>query len=90
MRLFEQPESVEVGYEEGEKGRQMRFRWRRTSYRVARSEGPERIAPEWWREETEPRDYFRVEDEEGRRYWLYRQASGGETMPRWFLHGVFA
>nr|WP_237684148.1 DNA polymerase Y family protein [Pseudaminobacter soli] len=92
VRLLERPECVEVGFEEAAKGPQMHFRWRRASYRIARSEGPERIAPEWWRgeAETEPRDYFRVEDEEGRRYWLYRQANGGENAPRWFLHGVFA
>ena len=34
--------------------------------------------------ETAPRDYFRVEDEDGRRFWLYRR---GED---WFLHGFFA
>jgi protein ImuB len=38
------------------------------------------------------RDYFRVEDTDGRRYWLYRQGLYGlsEEPPRWFLHGVFA
>ena len=29
------------------------------------------------------RDYFRVEDEDGRRYWLYRSGT------QWFLHGLF-
>ncbi len=71
-----------------------RFRWRRGLHRVARAEGPERIAPEWWREpeDAETRDYFRVEDETGRRYWLYRQGfyGAGEAMPRWFMHGLFA
>lgn len=38
------------------------------------------------------RDYFHIEDAEGRRYWLYRQGSYGNarTPPRWFLHGIFA
>jgi protein ImuB len=38
------------------------------------------------------RDYFRIEDTEGRRYWLYRQGLYGlsEESPRWFLHGMFA
>jgi protein ImuB len=38
------------------------------------------------------RDYFRVEDTEGRRYWLYREGLYGqaEAPPRWFLHGMFA
>jgi protein ImuB len=70
------------------------FRWRRALHRVARSEGPERIAPEWWRdgEAAATRDYFRVEDADGRRYWLYRQGLYGaaEPTPRWFMHGVFA
>jgi len=64
-----------------------RFRWRRLARRVVRAEGPERIAPEWWRNDPEAaapaRDYFRVEDEDGRRYWLYRSGT------QWFLHGLF-
>jgi protein ImuB len=63
--------------------------WRRAQRTVIRSEGPERIAMEWWRHQTpQPsRDYFRMEDEEGRRYWLYRQES---VVSQWFLHGIFA
>ena len=61
------------------------FRWRRILHHVTSCEGPERIAPEWWRSDTEsPRDYYRVENEAGQRFWLYRN---GETS--WFLHGVF-
>jgi len=54
---------------------------------LTRVEGPERIAPEWWRRsggETASRDYYRVEDEDGHRFWLYRSDSA------WFLHGLFA
>jgi len=69
------------------------FRWRRVTYHVAHSEGPERIAPEWWRERPPSyvRDYYRVEDEEGRRFWLYRDGLyGRETnAPQWYVHGVF-
>ena len=66
-----------------------RFHWRRVPHRVVRAEGPERLTPEWWRQDPGwvppvTRDYFRVEDEDGRRYWLYRAAG------RWFLHGLFA
>lgn len=69
-----------------------RFRWRGRDHRVARAEGPERIAPEWWRERAGPmRDYYRVEDEDGRRFWVFRAgAYGGEAPPRWYLHGFFA
>ena len=62
---------------------------------VARAEGPERIAPEWWREPPGSghglsRDYFRVETGEGRRFWLFREGLyGRETdRPAWFVHGA--
>ena len=75
------------------------FRWRRARYRVTRAEGPERIAPEWWREALEDasaaerhvRDYFRVEDTQGRRFWLYREGLyRPDRAPRWYMHGLFA
>ena len=63
----------------------MRFRWRNALHVARAVEGPERIAMEWWRAPAPERDYFRVEDEEGRRFWLYREGAGS-----WFLHGLFA
>ena len=71
------------------------FRWRRVLHRVARIEGPERIAPEWWRAPPDTthqspvatRDYYRVEDTDGRRFWLYREDTG--TGGDWYLHGLF-
>ena len=72
-----------------------RFMWRRRRHRVMRADGPERIADEWWRPEVAGevdaiRDYYRVEDEEGRRFWLFRSGLyGGDREPRWFVHGVF-
>ena len=68
------------------------FRWRRIQHRVAFADGPERIGPEWWRPEASPkaRDYYRVEDLVGRRFWLYREGLyGAAEPPRWFLHGFF-
>jgi len=72
-----------------------RFTWRGRSYRVARADGPERIYGEWWRRAAEAdavRDYFRVEDEAGQRFWLFRRGDGAD--PRtgdlgWHLQGVF-
>ena len=68
------------------------FTWRRVRHLVAAAEGPERIAPEWWRERAAPRtrDYFRVETTEGRRFWLYREGLYLlETRdPQWFVHGA--
>jgi protein ImuB len=94
IRLFASPEPVEAVAAEVPEGAPASFRWRRVFHRVAASEGPERIAPEWWRGDGNEgaRDYFRVEDEEGRRFWLYRQGLYGEVPqgPRWFMHGIFA
>ena len=91
LRLFARPEPVEAIAEVPD-GPPARFRWRRTLYRVARAEGPERIAAEWWRDDDLTRDYFRVEDLTGHRFWLFREGLyGRETnAPRWYLHGVFA
>jgi protein ImuB len=70
------------------------FRWRRLQHRVRRADGPERLCGEWWRGAEEAsvlRDYYRVEDEAGRRFWLYRDGLyRPATPPRWFLHGLFA
>lgn len=71
------------------------FTWRRVRHRVRHADGPERIAGEWWKRDREMlsvRDYFRVEDENGRRYWLFRRGNGSDPDTgdmRWFLHGVF-
>jgi protein ImuB len=70
-------------------------------HEVARAEGPERIAPEWWRQDMAAasggglpatRDYYRVEDAEGRRFWIFREGlyEDAGARPRWFLHGLFA
>jgi protein ImuB len=91
LRLFAHPEPVEAIAEVPD-GPPVRFRWRRAVYRIARAEGPERIAAEWWREDALTRDYFRVEDAAGHRFWLYREGLFGResNTPRWYLHGVFA
>ena len=94
VRLLRPPEAADVLYAVPD-GPPARLVWRRQSHRVVRSEGPERIAPEWWRERstTRLRDYYRVEDTEGRRYWIYREGLPGDGRggaPRWFVHGLDA
>jgi protein ImuB len=94
VRLFSRPERVDVIAEVPE-GPPLQFRWRRVLYQVTRAEGPERIASEWWRAEEADRatrDYYRVEDQEGRRYWIFREGLyGRETAsPLWYVHGLFA
>ncbi|MFC7051084.1 Y-family DNA polymerase [Hansschlegelia quercus] len=93
LRLFARPEAVDVLAEVPD-GPPIRFVWRRAVHRVARAEGPERVALEWWRVDEAPltRDYFRVEDEAGARFWLFRDGLFVREVrhPRWYLHGLFA
>lgn len=93
LRLFNPPEEIAVLYGVPE-GPPARFRWRRVAFLMARFEGPERIAPEWWRDRagTRLRDYYKVEVTDGRRFWLFRDGIAGDARggdPRWFVHGVF-
>lgn len=94
IRLLSDPERMTLMTpEEGDGVPPSVFRWRRQLYQLRRIEGPERIAPEWWRQDQSwtggTRDYWRIEDAEGRRLWLYRE-SGGAEESRWFVHGLFA
>ena len=91
--LLDRPEAIAVTYATPE-GTPRRFVWRRQVHDIAKVEGPERIAPEWWRERSSARlrDYYRVEDSQGRRYWIFRQGVIGDgrgDAPDWFLHGLF-
>ncbi len=124
LRLLSRPEPIDVPVTEVPEGPPLNFRWRRAMHRVARAEGPERVAPEWWlhgkpevkadenekdeeereakREKAEreavaaetarmTRDYFRVEDTDGHRFWIYREGLyRKDAAPRWYLQGVSA
>jgi protein ImuB len=130
--LFSRPEPLTVLAEIPE-GPPARFTWRHVTRRVTKAEGPERIAPEWWRglarrdgaasslppldgeagsargrapkradlptrgrlgasgkPSPRPRDYYRIEDEDGHRYWVFREGlyQDGAGAPGWYLHGV--
>jgi len=94
LLIFDRAEPAEAVAEIPD-GPPRRFTWRRVRHTVMRAEGPERIAPEWWRAPPgsgpgKVRDYFRVETGEGRRFWLYREGLyGRETdRPAWFVHGA--
>jgi protein ImuB len=100
IRLFQRPEPIDAIAEVPD-GPPVRFRWRRVLHEVARVEGPERIAMEWWRDaqgNALTRDYFRVESKEGARVWLFREGLFGREIgqpgmpdkPSWYLHGLFA
>lgn len=91
LHLFSPPQPIET-LAEAPDGHPFRFRWRKVVHDIARAEGPERITGEWWRAPGQrTRDYYRVEDKDGRRFWLFRQGVyGGDIPPRWFIHGLFA
>ena len=97
IRLLRRPEEIEVIAPVPDDP-PIRFRWRGVSHRVRAAAGPERIAAEWWhgkqsgkRPETDLiRDYYRVEDSDGARFWIFRAGLHAEDrMPRWYLHGLF-
>jgi protein ImuB len=101
LRLFEKPEPIKVPFATVPDGPPHQFTWRRVTHTVARVEGPERIAMEWWKQggATLTRDYFRIEDEAGLRFWIFRDGlyeselagEQGEPVPvKWFVHGLFA
>lgn len=116
INLFDPPHSIEVLGAEVPDGPPRRFRWRGALHEVARFEGPERIAGEWWWRRrpgtvlladdkgdkqtryllgdasNHVRDYYRVEDRRGRRFWIFRLGffEAEKPMPRWYLHGLFA
>lgn len=96
--LFDPPQPVQVIAEVPD-GPPYRFRWRRKLHEVRLYEGPERIAAEWWRRKggENPgsgglsRDYYRIENRRGQRYWIFRHGLYDEIPdPRWYLHGLFA
>ena len=100
LLLLDPPEPVEAIAELPD-GAPARFTWRRIARRVTRADGPERLSPEWWRprpddRQARTRDYYRVEDETGARYWLFREGLYGreyagapdERAPSWWMHGM--
>ncbi len=69
----------------------MLFRYKGEVHQIKKADGPERIEREWWLESGQHRDYYQVEDENGRRYWLFRSGHYDEDgANEWFIHGFFA
>lgn len=101
LLLLDPPEPVEATADLPD-GTPAQFTWRRVLRKVARAEGPERLSPEWWRPRPDgrlarTRDYYRIEDDQGLRYWLFREGLYGtdyagakdERPPSWWMHGMF-
>jgi len=94
LKLLDFPEIIEVLYASPD-GYPQRFRWRGEVREIVRVEGPERVAPEWWKERSTVRlrDYYRVEAVSGQRFWIYRHGVIGDGrggLPDWYIHGLFA
>jgi protein ImuB len=96
LRLLTKPEPIDAVASVPD-GPPVRFRWRRALHEVTAAEGPERIEGAWWSEDggnpamNRTRDYFRVEDTGGHRFWIFRAGLYRDTAaPGWFLHGLFA
>jgi protein ImuB len=68
----------------------MLFRYKGKLHKIIKADGPERIEQEWWLQQGQHRDYYRVEDEEGHRYWLFRLGHYHDETHQWYLHGFFA
>ena len=88
--LFEWPEPVDV---REQASLPASLRWRRSTRRVVRCCGPERIAEPWWEDASgcspiriAARDYYKVQDERGSWLWLFREDESG----KWFVHGEWA
>ena len=94
VRLLSPPQEVEAIAQLPDRPPAM-CSWRRVRRRVRHADGPERVYGEWWHAADEMgsvRDYWRVEDETGCRYWLFRRGDGADPATgdlRWFLHGLF-
>jgi protein ImuB len=96
IRLLRRPEMIDVTALLPDDPPVM-FHWRRVLHHVRSATGPERITNEWWRmsaashEASRTRDYYRVEDQNGARFWIFRAGLHGEDKaPTWYLHGLFA
>lgn len=68
----------------------MLFIYKDKRHKIVRADGPERIEQEWWIQQGQHRDYYRVEDEEGCRYWIFRSGHYDDKISEWFIHGFFA
>ncbi len=93
--FFTPPEPITVLAEVPD-GPPLRFKWRRRHHHITRAEGPERLAPEWWDVQnndalSQTRDYFRVENTDGHRFWLFRAGlyDRDDDIPRWYMQGLF-
>jgi protein ImuB len=96
VRLFRRPEPLDFVTAQHPDDPPRQFQWRKRLHRILHAEGPERIGAEWWREPDikdvsihQVRDYYRLEDQDGARFWVYREGLENDGQARWFVHGLF-
>lgn len=90
LQLLKRPEPIEVTAPIPDYP-PMLFRYKNKLHKIRKADGPERIEQEWWLQQGQHRDYYHVEDEEGRRYWLFRLGHYDVAKTyQWFMHGFFA
>lgn len=68
----------------------MLFIYKGVRHLIKKADDAERIEREWWLDEGPHRDYYVVEDQEGRRYWVFRSGHYSDEGSQWYLHGFFA
>jgi protein ImuB len=68
----------------------MLFIYKGVRHIIKKADDAERIEREWWLDEGLHRDYYIVEDEQGRRYWLFRSGHYTAEQSQWYIHGFFA
>lgn len=89
MQLLKEPEPIQVTAPIPDYP-PMLFIYKNQIHQIVKADGPERIEQEWWLQRGQHRDYYRVEDEEGRRYWIFRLGHYHDKIYQWFIHGFFA
>jgi protein ImuB len=87
LQLLPRPVEIQavVTPSEDRDGRPVLFRLGRAVHNLRHAIGPDRISGEWWRGHDKTRDYFDVEDEDGKRFWLFRVNETG----KWYVQGHF-
>lgn len=90
LRMLRQPERIEKVMSLLPDYPPKFFKYKGKEHDIVKADGPERIEREWWLEQGEHRDYYAVEDKEGRRYWVFRSGHYDSDGGQWFIHGFFA
>jgi protein ImuB len=89
LQLLHRPEKIDVSAPIPDYP-PMLFRYKGKVHEIARADGPERIEQEWWLQQGQHRDYYRVEDKEGHRFWIFRSGHYDDESFQWYVHGFFA